>query len=116
MKVMPGFAAAIGLNRSSVGPHWALTQNFGVAKINMNGLWVVSASATEVWLKVESGFESVEIFEMSPPTSASVGVREAGAGWPTRIVAVESRTSKVTRTVSAADPGASVLNSAPHVP
>ena len=49
MNVTSGFAAATGLNRSSVGPHCALVQNFGVAKMRMNGLWAASASATEVW-------------------------------------------------------------------
>ena len=32
MKVRSGLAAAIGLSRSRVGPHWAVAQNFGVAK------------------------------------------------------------------------------------
>ena len=48
MNVTSGLAAAIGLIRSSVGPHWALVQNFGVAKTRMNGLCAASASATEV--------------------------------------------------------------------
>ena len=49
MNVTSGFAAAIGLKWSSVGPHCALVQNFGVAKMSMNGLCAASASATEVW-------------------------------------------------------------------
>ena len=44
-----GLAAAIGLKWSSVGPHCWLVQNFGVAKMSMNGLCAASASATEVW-------------------------------------------------------------------
>ena len=43
-----GCAAAIGLKWSSVGPHCALVQNFGVAKMSMKGLCAASASATEV--------------------------------------------------------------------
>ena len=49
MKVTSGWAAATGLNRSSVGPHCALVQNLGVAKTSMNGLCAASASATDVW-------------------------------------------------------------------
>ena len=48
MNVTSGLAAAIGLNRSSVGPHWAVMQNFGVAKMTMNGFFAASASATDV--------------------------------------------------------------------
>ena len=49
MNVTSGFAAATGLSRSSVGPHCAVAQNFGVAKIRKIGLWAASASATDVW-------------------------------------------------------------------
>ena len=49
MNVTAGFAAAIGLKWSSVGPHCWLVQNFGVAKISMNGLCAARASATDVW-------------------------------------------------------------------
>ena len=48
MNVTPGLAAAIGLIWSRVGPHWALLQNFGVAKTRMNGSFFAIASATEV--------------------------------------------------------------------
>ena len=42
-----GAVAAIFLTRSSVGPHWALLQNAGVAKMSTNGRFWASASATE---------------------------------------------------------------------
>ncbi len=48
MNVTSGWAAAIGLRSSSVGPHWALVQNLGVANTRMNGLWAARASATDV--------------------------------------------------------------------
>ena len=48
MNVTSGFAAATGLNRSSVGPHWAVAQNLGVAKTRTNGLCAARASATDV--------------------------------------------------------------------
>ena len=48
MNVTSGWAAAIGLKRSSVGPHWAVLQNFGVAKMTMNGFFAARASATDV--------------------------------------------------------------------
>ena len=37
MKVTSGWAAAMGLSRSRVGPHWAVAQNFGVANASTNG-------------------------------------------------------------------------------
>ncbi len=48
MTVTSGCAAATGLTRSRVGPHWALAQNLGVAKTSTNGSLAASASATEV--------------------------------------------------------------------
>ena len=36
MNATPGYFAAKGLIRSSVGPHWALVQNLGVAKITLH--------------------------------------------------------------------------------
>ena len=49
MKVISGWAAAIGLKWSSVGPHCWLVQNLGVANTTMNGLCAASAAATDVW-------------------------------------------------------------------
>ncbi len=48
MKVTSGCAAAIGLSRSRVGPHWADAQNLGVAKAMTNGLPAARASASDV--------------------------------------------------------------------
>jgi len=48
MTVTPGCLAAIGLMRSSVGPHCLLTQNLGVAKATTNGLCAATASAIDV--------------------------------------------------------------------
>ena len=60
---------------------------------------------------------SVEILAMSPPTSAAVGVFEAGAGFADRDRRDRRRGPwNVMRIVSAGEPGAAVVNSAPHVP
>ncbi len=48
MNVMSGCAAAIGLTRSSVGPHCFVAQNLGVANTSTNGSPASIASATEV--------------------------------------------------------------------
>jgi hypothetical protein len=48
MKVISGCAAAIGLSLSRVGPHVAVWQNFGVAKIRTKGFFAASATASEV--------------------------------------------------------------------
>ena len=48
MKVISGWAVAIGLSLSSVGPQVADWQNFGVAKIRTNGFFAASASASDV--------------------------------------------------------------------
>ena len=45
---LSGEAAATALIRSSVGPHWALLQNAGVAKTSTNGFFAASASSTDV--------------------------------------------------------------------
>ena len=49
MNVTSGWAAAIGLKWSRVGPHCWLVQNLGVAKMRMIGFLAASASATDVW-------------------------------------------------------------------
>ena len=46
---LEGAVALIVLRWSSVGPHWALWQNAGVAKIRMNGVWRASAVSTDTW-------------------------------------------------------------------
>ena len=42
-----GAAAAIFFMRSRVGPHWALVQKAGVAKISTNGRFWARASLTD---------------------------------------------------------------------
>ena len=48
MKVTPGYFVTKGLIRSRVGPHCAVVQNLGVAKITTNGTCFASAWSTDV--------------------------------------------------------------------
>src|SRR4029077_19307782 len=94
-----------------------LVQNFGVAKTSTNGFPPARAAASDTWKKAGSGVASDEIFEMSPPTSASVGVGTLGAFSPTWTVFESASTSNWNGPmVSAAAPGAAVVNSAIHGP
>ena len=48
MTVTSGWSAAIGFNRSRVGPHCWVAQNFGVANATTNGFPAATASAIDV--------------------------------------------------------------------
>ena len=70
-------AAAIGLTRSSVGPHCAVLQNFGVAKTTHERLLRGQRVGDRTSRRTPStGCVSVEILATSPPTSARVGVSD----------------------------------------
>ena len=49
MNVTVGYLVMKGLMLSSVGPHVALLQNFGVAKMTTSGLCAASAWSIDIW-------------------------------------------------------------------
>ena len=101
MNVTSGCAAAIGLRSSSVGPHWALVQNLGVANTRMNGVWAARASATDVCVEGRVGLGVGRDLREVATDIGRVGVFEAGAGSPTFTVDEPGRIVDVTRIVSA---------------
>src|SRR5262245_18554733 len=80
---------------SPTGPHPLLAQNFGVENVTTNGLRSRSVSATECSTRVRSGGTRVVTFDASPPTEASVGVSETGAGSPTPGASTDFETTRL---------------------
>ena len=117
MNVTSGFAAAIGLKWSSVGPHCGAGAELRGREHEHERLVrrerVGDRGRVEGRIRLRVGRDLRQV-----ATDVGGGRRSSRPerASPTWTVGTESRTGKVRRTVSAGEPGASVVNSAPQVP